>query len=63
MSNPLQQTIGVAKAQKVVTLEVYWPTSKTTQVFHDIDVNQFIEITEFATDYRKVERRRISLPG
>jgi hypothetical protein len=57
--NPLQQTIGLAKAQKVATLEIHWPTSKTTQVFHDIAINQFIEITEFEEHYRKVERKRI----
>jgi hypothetical protein len=61
-ASPLQQTIGVGKAQTVATLEIYWPTSKSTQVFRNIAVNQFIEITEFATDYRKVERKRITLP-
>jgi len=60
-ASPLQQTIGVGKAQTVATLEIYWPTSKSTQVFHNLTVNQFIEITEFATDYRKLERKRITL--
>ena len=47
--NPLQQTIGLAKADRVAQLEIYWPTSGTTQVFRDVDVNQAIEVTEFAT--------------
>jgi hypothetical protein len=62
-ANPLQQTIGVGKAQKVATLEIHWPTSKTIQVFHDIEVNRFIEITEFASEYRRVERKRVTMPG
>jgi hypothetical protein len=62
-ANPLQQTIGLAKADRVATLEVYWPTSKTTQVFHDIAADQSIEVTEFAPDYRKMDRKRIRLPG
>lgn len=60
-ANPLQQTIGLRKAERVATLEVYWPTSKTTQTFQNIAADQFIEITEFEKDYRTVERKRIVL--
>lgn len=60
--NPLQQHIGVGKAKSVATLEIYWPTSQTKQEFHDIGVNQAIEITEFAKDYRKLNWTPISLP-
>jgi hypothetical protein len=61
-ANPLEQTIGVGKADKIALLEIYWPTSRTTQTFHDVPLNQFIEITEFAVDYRKKEIKRIALP-
>jgi hypothetical protein len=60
--NPLQQTIGLAKATKVATLEVYWPTSKTTQVFRDVPVDQAIEITEFAKEYRNLDWKAVPLP-
>ena len=60
--NPLEQTIGLGKASKVATLEIYWPTSQTTQVFHDVDVNQAIEITEFAKDYRRLNWTAIPMP-
>jgi hypothetical protein len=60
--NPLQQTIGLAKAKSVATLEIYWPTTQTTQVFHDVAVNQAIEVTEFEKDYRKLNWTRIPLP-
>ena len=59
-ANPLQQTLGLGKSDKVATLEIYWPTSKTTQTFRDIAADQFLEITEFEKDYRKVERKRIT---
>jgi hypothetical protein len=62
-ANPLQQTIGLAKSNRIATLEIYWPTSKSTQVFHDINVNQSIEITEFANDYRKLNWSAIPLPN
>jgi len=46
----------------VATVEIFWPTSGTTQVFHGVDVNQAIEITEFAKDYRKLNWSRVPVP-
>jgi hypothetical protein len=60
--NPLQQTIGLGKAASVATVEIFWPTSGTTQVFHDVAVNQALEITEFARDYRKLNWTRLPVP-
>ncbi len=51
-ANPLQQTVGLGMADKIATLEVYWPTSGTTQHFHDVTVDQAIEVTEFDKSYR-----------
>jgi FG-GAP-like repeat/ASPIC and UnbV len=51
-ANTLQQTIGLAKAQQVATLEIHWPTSNTTQVFRNISADQAIEVTEFADSFR-----------
>jgi hypothetical protein len=53
-ANTLQQTIGIGKAEKISTLEVHWPTSKTTQVFHNVPIDQAIEITEFEPAYRRL---------
>jgi hypothetical protein len=61
-ANPLQQTIGLAKADRVASLEVHWPTSRTTQVFRNIAVNQAIEITEFAESYRQLDWKPIAAP-
>jgi hypothetical protein len=61
-TNPLQQHIGLAKADSIETLEVYWPTSGTTQVFHGVKVNQAIEITEFAKEFRKLDWTPIPVP-
>jgi hypothetical protein len=61
-ANPLQQHIGLGKAGSVATLEVYWPTSGTTQVLHDISANQAIEVTEFAQAYRKLNWAPVRLP-
>ena len=58
-ANPLQQTIGVGKNDRIALLEITWPTSGTTQVFRDVAVNQAIEITEFAKGYRKLDWKPI----
>jgi hypothetical protein len=62
-ANPLQQTIGLGKAKEVALLEVRWPTSQTTQVFRGVAVNQAIEVTEFAADYRKLDWKPIPVPS
>jgi hypothetical protein len=54
-ANPFQQTIGLAKADRVDILEVHWPTSGTTQVFRDIAADQAIEVTELAVTYRALD--------
>jgi hypothetical protein len=61
-ANPLQQTIGLGKAGRIATLEVYWPTSQTTQVFRDLAINQAIEVTELAASFRKLDWKRVPLP-
>ncbi|HTU93653.1 MAG TPA: ASPIC/UnbV domain-containing protein, partial [Gemmataceae bacterium] len=61
-ANPLQQTIGLGRANRIALLEIHWPTSDTTQVFRDVAVNQAIEVTEFAPDYRKLDWKPIALP-
>jgi hypothetical protein len=61
-ANPLQQTLGLGKADRVAVLEIHWPTSGTTQVFRDVAVNQAIEITEFAQGYRKLDWAPVPAP-
>ena len=61
-ANPLQQTIGLGKATRIVALEVYWPTTQTTQVIKHIDINQAIEIHEFEDGFRKLDWRVIPQP-
>jgi hypothetical protein len=54
-ANPLEQTIGLAKATRVARLQIRWPTSGTTQMLHDIAADQAIEVTEFAPTYRSLQ--------
>jgi hypothetical protein len=60
-ANPFQQTIGLAKADRVAVLEVHWPTSGTTQVFHDIPADQAIEVTEQTDTIRPLNWKPIPM--
>ncbi len=61
-ANPLQQTIGLAKAERIALLEIHWPTSGTTQVFHDLAADQAIEVVESAVNYRRLDWKPIKKP-
>jgi hypothetical protein len=54
--NPLEQHIGLGPDAKIVSLDVWWPASNTRQHFTDIEKNEFISITEFATKTVKLNR-------
>jgi hypothetical protein len=61
-ANPLEQHIGLGKADRVARLEVYWPVSGTTQVFENIPANRGIVITEFAKEYQTRTWKPIPVP-
>ena len=61
-ANPLEQTIGLGKAERIALVEIHWPTSGTTQVFHGIPVGGGIEVTEFMETYRRVSWKPIQAP-
>ena len=60
-ANPLRQSIGLGKAEKIELLEIYWPTTDETQTFRDVPVNQFIEITEGSDQYKKLDLKPLKL--
>lgn len=61
-ANPLRQHIGVGAATRVETVEIYWPTSDSTQTFHDLETGQWIEITEGETEVRPITVDRFTFP-
>ena len=60
-ANPLRQTIGVGKADRIAEVRIEWPTSGTTQVFRDLAVNQAIEIIEFEVGFNTMKNAAIQL--
>lgn len=53
----LQQEIGLGNATGIKELEIYWPASKTHQIFKNVKMDQFIEITEGAKDFHVIKRK------
>jgi hypothetical protein len=45
-ANPLEVALSLGPHTRVERLEVYWPTSDTTQVFRDLQADQVIRIVE-----------------
>ena len=45
-ASPLTQEIGLGKAERIKTIEIYWPASKTTQIVKNVPMDEFIEIEE-----------------
>ena len=62
-ASPLAQHIGLGKSARIVEIEVWWPASNSRQVFTGVGKNQFLEIKEFAKDYKKLDRRAFRLGG
>jgi len=61
-ANSMEQTIGLGHADRIALLEITWPTSGTTQTFHDVPCDQAIAITESAETYQKLDRQPVTLP-
>ena len=60
-ANPLRQTIGLGKAKKIESLEIFWHTTGLTQTFQNVPLDQFIQIAEGETQYTTLELERLKL--
>lgn len=56
-ANPLRQEIGLGRANRLRSLEVYWPRSGETQRFDDVGTDQFVEIREGDPSVRVIAGR------
>lgn len=54
-ANPLRQHLGLGAAKQIRRLDIFWPTSNTTQSFDNVDADQWIEVTEGDSEYRALQ--------
>ncbi len=55
--NPLRQHIGIGRAERVERVEIFWPVSRTTQVFTDLPIGRIFRIREGASKAAAVSLR------
>jgi len=60
-ANPLRQTIGLGKALRIELLEVYWPTSHSTQTFRGVAPDQCLRIVEGEDHYTPWRLEKLAL--
>ena len=60
-ANPLRQTIGLGKAEKIETLEIFWHTTGLTQRFQDVPIDQCIQIVEGEAQYTTIQLKKLKL--
>ena len=54
-ANPLRQTIGLGRAERIEELEVYWPTTDRTQKFTQVPLDAFIQVVEGRDRFDQLE--------
>ena len=62
-ANPFRQVIGIGAAESIDRLEIYWPTSDTTQVFEDVHPNQAYRIVEGRDELELMELKPMKIGG
>ena len=60
-ANPLRQHFGLGKADRITSVEVYWPTSKLTQTFENVSINGCFRIKEGVDQLHPVELKPFQL--
>ena len=62
-ASSLEQEIGLGEAQRIVSMEIFWPKTGVRQVFEDLPIDTRIEVREGESDYDILEMRQIRLGG
>jgi hypothetical protein len=63
-ASSLVQHVGLGRAASIESLEIFWPVSRTRQVFHDVPVNSSIEVRELSATFidRTAHDKKARLP-
>ena len=59
-ASSLEQVIGLGQTSRIVSVEVYWPTSGIQQVFQDVPLDTHIQVREGDDQYRIRDISRIA---
>ncbi|HEX6885585.1 MAG TPA: ASPIC/UnbV domain-containing protein, partial [Planctomycetota bacterium] len=62
-ANPLRAHLGLGQAEKIESLEVFWPKTGKTQVFRDVPLDRYLEIVEGEERFEAHELHPVKLGG
>ncbi|MEO8428247.1 MAG: CRTAC1 family protein [Verrucomicrobiota bacterium] len=62
-ASTLQQEIGLGRAVAIRSLEITWPTTGQTQIFHDLPLDRRLHIREDKAGWVVMNTRPISVPA
>ena len=57
----MEQNIGLGHDAHSISVDVWWPATKTRQHFTGVAKDQYIEIKELGTSYTKLEKHPFKL--
>ena len=60
-SNSLQQEVGLGNAIEIKSIKIRWPASGQKQIFKDVEMNNFYQISENSSQLKILERTTIYL--
>ncbi len=60
-ASPLEQEIGLGRARRIASLEVYWPTTGRRQVFYDLPMDSHIQVIEGDPEFKLLDIRPFRL--
>ncbi len=60
---PYEQHIGLGKSARILSMEVWWPSSGIRQTFSNVPKNQFMEVRESEKTLTTVQKRSFRLAG
>jgi hypothetical protein len=58
-ASSFEQQIGLGQAQRIISIEVVWPTSGTTQVFPGLPLDTHFEVREGDDAYKVLDLPRV----
>ncbi len=61
--NPMEQHIGLGRHARILSLDIRWPATGTSQHFDRVAKNEFLAIHEFATGYTRLTPAPVRLRG
>ncbi len=62
-ASPLEQHIGLGKAERIREVEVWWPVTGARQRFVNVPTNQFFEVKESQSTLRRLDYHPFKLGG